>query len=409
MRILLVGLNYAPEVAGIGPYTTELAEYLAGEGNQVTVLTGFPYYPQWRIDPKYERKSPFLVETINRVKVIRSPILLPGSRRSTVRRILFDSSLAVTGLMRSVGVGRIDAVICVSPPLQLGLTAWLIARSRGARFLLHLQDLVPDAALSVEMMRDGAALRIARRLESFVYSRADRISVISEGFLDNLIGKGVASRKLELIPNWVDTARFNTASDPAVRASLGATNGEMLVVHAGNMGAKQGLATVVEAAAELSDDGIVVTLVGDGNSRSELQTQAARLGLENLRFLPLQPDLPAILAAADVLVLAQRGRVVDSVAPSKLLSYMASGKPVVASVNEQSEAARMIHSAACGLVVEPDSPAVLASAIRQLRSQPEQGRRLGEAGRAYAAEHYERSRVLQRWSTYLEAIPTTQT
>jgi colanic acid biosynthesis glycosyl transferase WcaI len=400
---MLVGLNYAPEVVGIGPYTTELAENLAARGHRVSVLTGFPYYPHWRIDPRYERKRPFLVEMINDVKVIRSPILLPGAQQSAFRRILFDSSLSVTALIGSVGIRQIDAVICVTPPLQLGLTAWLIARSHRARFILHLQDLVPDAALSVGMMREGRAVAIARRLERLVYSHADRITVISPGFLDNLVRKGVPEEKLLVLPNWVDTRRFHGVLDPSVRERLGAKNGETLVLHTGNMGAKQGLETVIDAAAQLADEKIVLTLIGDGNRRPELEARATSLGLRNLRFLPLQNDLPATLATADVLVLAQRGRVIDSVAPSKLLSYMAAGKPIVAAVNERSEAGRIVQIAKCGIVVPPEEPAALADALRTLHRRPGDYVQLGDAGRRHVAEYYERSYVLAHWSRLLEA------
>ena len=406
MRILLIGLNYAPEVVGIGPYTTELAEHLAARGDEVSVLTSFPYYPHWRIDPAYQHKRPILVEKINGVRVVRSPILLPGTRHKTFRRILFDSSLAVTSLMASSGIGAADVVICVSPPLQLAVTAWLIARPRHARLVLHLQDLVPDAALSISMMKEGRAVRLARRLERFVYSRADRITVISQGFFDNLLGKGVPAEKLRLLPNWVEMTNFNGASDPAMRATLGAQNSETLVVHAGNMGAKQGLETVVDAAAALANENIVVALVGDGSYRRELEARATQLGLTNLKFVPLQDDFPATLAAADILVLAQRSRLVDSVAPSKLLGYMASGKPVVAAVNEQSEAARLIRDAQCGIVVPPEDPAALAAALRDLRLRPAYLNRLGETGPSYVIAHYEKTLILEQWSRLLGEYAT---
>jgi colanic acid biosynthesis glycosyl transferase WcaI len=310
---------------------------------------------------------------------------------------------AVTALIASVAIGRVDLVICVSPPLQLGVTAWFVARSRGARLILQLQDIVPDAALSLGMMREGKALRLARRLERFVYTRADRIAVISEGFADNLIAKGVQERKIMVLPNWVDTDLFSAARDPKVRSALGAPNGETLVVHAGNMGAKQGLETVVDAAAELSDDNkVVIALIGDGNSRAALEERVARLGLTNLRFFPIQFDLPATLAAADVLVLAQRGKVVDSVAPSKLLSYMAAGKPIIAAVNELSEAGRMIEGAHCGVVVPPEEPEALAAALRRLHRHPNEFEQFGEAGRRHVRERYERSSVLEQWTKLAE-------
>jgi colanic acid biosynthesis glycosyl transferase WcaI len=405
MRILLVCLNYAPEVVGIGPYNTGLSEYLASRGHQVSVLTSFPHYPHWRIDPGYKRKRPFLVEMINGVKVIRSPILLPGTRQNAFRRVLYDSSSSIGALITSMGVGQIDTVICISPPLQLGLAAWLIARSRGSRFLLHLQDLVPDAALSIGIMREGLAIGIARRMERFVYSRSDRITVISQGFEDNLACKGVALEKLHVLPNWVETRQFKGAQDPTIRAALGAADGETLILHTGNMGAKQGLETVVDAAAELANERIVMGLIGDGNSRTGLQAQAARLRLTNIRFLPLQSDFPATLAAADLLVLTQRRSMVDSVAPSKLLSYMASGKPVVAAVNDHSEAARMIRAANCGVVVPPEEPKALAAALRDLHRRPEDRKSLGDAGRRHVAAHYERSDVLAEWTKLIESGP----
>ena len=398
MRILLVGPNYSPEVVGIGPYTTELAEHLAASGHAVTVLTSFPYYPHGRIDSRYRGRGLFLAESINGVRVIRSPMVLPGSHRSAFRRVLFDSSQAVTALMASAAIGAVDLVICISPPLQMGITAWLIALSRRARFVLQLQDIVPDAALSVGMMREGALIRLSRRLERFVYSRAHLIAVISQGFADNLMSKGVPEEKLRILPNWVETARFNSRADPKVRAALGAADGETLVIHAGNMGAKQGLETVIDAAAELRGERIVLALVGDGYHRNSLEAHAESVGRSNLRFFPIQTDLPATLASADILVLAQRGKVVDSVVPSKLLSYMAAGKPVIASVNELSEAGRMIRMAKCGVVVPPEEPMALAVALRDLHRQPENGRSLGDAGRRHVTEHYERSDVLRQWS-----------
>lgn len=405
MRILLVGINYVPEVTGIGPYNSELAEYLASEGHDVSVLTAFPWYPYWRIDPAYRRTRPFLVETINGVRVIRSPILLPATRQTTFRRIVFDSSFALSVLPASATIGGLDVVLCVCPPLQLGVTAWLIARARRARFIVHLQDIVPDAALSSGMLHAGRAVSLSRRLERFVYARADKITVISEGFRENLLAKGVPPRKLDVIPNWVDAIRFQSTADAGVRRALGAPDGETLVLHTGNMGAKQGLETVVDAAAQLSGEDIVITLIGDGQSRAALEARAAGLAVDKLKFLPLQADLPATLAAANVLVLSQRAQVTDSAAPSKLLSYMASGKPIVATVNASSEAGQLIMRANCGLVVPPENPGDLAAALRELHRHPETHAELGAAGRRHVIEHFDRKLILQRWNNLVESSP----
>jgi len=402
MRVLLIGLNYAPEIVGIGPYNTQLAEHLAAAGHKVSVLTTFPYYPFWKIDARYRRRGPFLTEDVNGVRIVRSPVLLPGLHQGAFRRVVFDSSLAVTALIASAGVGAVDTVICVSPPLQLGITAWIVARLRRARLILHLQDLVPDAALSLGILHEGKAAGIARRVEHFVYAHADRITVMSQSFLDNLLAKGVTNEKLRLLPNWVDTDLFTIAQDASVRATLGAADSETLVVHAGNMGAKQGLETVIDAAAQLVGEGFVVALIGDGNRRAELQARAGHLGLTNVRFLELQSDFPATLAAADVLVVSQRSGIVDSVAPSKLLGYMASGTLIVAAVNDRSEAGRMIRLAECGVVVPPGDPNALAVALRDIRQRPEDYSRLGDAGRQFVAKYYERSSVLTQWSSLID-------
>ena len=403
MRILLVGINYLPEVTGIGPFNVGLAEYLAAEGHDVTVLTAFPWYPQWRIDPAYRRRRPFMVKRIGGVRIIRSPILLPAARQTTFRRVVFDSSFALTALPASAGIGGLHAVICVSPPLQLGITAWMIARTRRAKLILHLQDIVPDVALSSGLMHAGRAVAVSQGLEGWVYRRADRITVISEGFRENLLAKRVPESKLEVLPNWVDAGLFQSKADAGVRSALGAPNGETLVLHTGNMGAKQGLETVVDAAAQLKSEDIAITLIGDGQARAALEARAAELGVDKLRFLPLQSDLPATLAAANILVLSQRAQVTDSAAPSKLLTYMAAGKPIVATVNASSEAGQLIKRAKCGLVVPPENPADLAAALLRLHRHPEMHHAMGVAGRRHVAMHHDRKLILQSWTELLES------
>ncbi len=171
------------------------------------------------------------------------------------------------------------------------------------------------------------------------------------------------------------------------------------------MGAKQGLETVVDAAAQLMGEGIAITLIGDGQSRAGLEARASALAARNLKFLPLQSDLPATLAAADVLVLSQRAQVTDSAAPSKLLTYMASGKPIVATVNESSEAGQLIKVANCGVVVPPEKPALLAEALRELHRHPERHAELGAAGRRHVSEHFDRKVILERWARLLVSRP----
>lgn len=405
LRILLLGWNYAPEVAGIGPYTTELAEGLVDRGHKVTAVTSFPLYPEWRLRPGSQHILRW--ESLNGVSVRRGWVHVPR-RRSATSRILFDSSVAGMALLNALPMRELDVVICVLPPLQLALAGLAVARLHRVPTVLHLQDIVPDLAVASGMVAaNSLAIRIATRLESFVYARATRISVITLGFRSNLLAKGVPDRKLEMLPNWPRFPDTVVSVDrQRVRARLGLPAESFLVLHAGNMGEKQALDRVVAAAAEMVDGGDVhFALVGDGQARSGLEAAATERGLKNLSFLPLQDDLFSLLRAADALLMTQRPELVDSVVPSKLLTYMTSARPVVASVNPHSETARIVGEAGCGLLVDPLEPSSLARGIRALQALPEaELTELGESGRRFVSGLPDRQASLDRWEAMLVGL-----
>ena len=402
-RVLILGMNYAPEVTGIAPYTTGLAEHLAGRGHHVTVATTFPHYPRWRVEPPHDGRWR-LIERRNGVEVRRGAVLLPDGR-SAFRRMLYDTSLAVTALLNSTTVPRADLVFCVSPPIQLGLAAWILARRWHVPLVLQVKDLPVDAALAVGMLRPGRALALGRALERLVYRCATRIVVISEGFRHNLVRQGVPPDRIVTITDWSDTDRVRPMpADPAVRAIAGAGEDDFLVLHTGNMGEKQGLANALLAAGAVDRGArLCLTFVGDGMERSRLEALATERRLGNVRFLPLQPAdvFPRLLASADALLLNQCASVVDSVAPSKLLSYLAAGRPVVAAVHPKSEAARVIRASRGGVIVPPDNPPALTAMLRALADDPEHRRALGARGRLYVEEHYGRDRILATYEALL--------
>src|SRR6266403_709734 len=189
LHILLVTSAYAPERAGTAPLNTELCEYLAARGHRISVVTSFPHYPQWRVFPAYRGRL-LQRETLNGVTIFRSYAYIP-SGRTTMRRILYDTSVGLFAGLRGIAIGHVDLVLAVSPPLQAGVAGCFLARLKGAPLLLDLHDLVPDLAIAVKMLRNPLAIKMARFLEKFMYGRSDRILVISEEFVPNLIGKGV--------------------------------------------------------------------------------------------------------------------------------------------------------------------------------------------------------------------------
>jgi glycosyltransferase involved in cell wall biosynthesis len=271
-----------------------------------------------------------------------------------------------------------------------------------------VKDLPTQAARSVGMLNDGLLMRVGNAVERTAYKRADHIVVISDAFARYIEALGIEPARISLIPDWADFESIQpTMADPDVRRMLGAGPDQFLVVHSGNMGAKQDLINVVKAAAILgSDTRITIALIGDGTERAKIADQIAQERISNLRLLPLQSvnDFPKVLAAADVLLVNQAPLVVDSVLPSKLLAYMASERPVLAAAHAQSTTAELVRTAMCGLVAEPGNPEALAVAIRSMASKRDDLGVMGQRGRAYVKQHFERRTILQKWDDLLAAL-----
>ena len=408
MRFLIFGFNYLPESVSIGPYTADLAECLQQRGHHVQVIAGFPIAPQWRIWDGYRGRW-FMRETINGVPVLRTWTYVPSQPKRTINRILFDTSFALSSLLGGLAAGTADLIVVISPPLQLGLTGWLLGLLRGAEFFFHIQDLVPDAAIATGMLdRNGVPAKVAYALESFVYQRAKGIGVICDGFGQNLAAKGVPCEKIVLLPNYIDTDFIRPwERNSGFRQQHCIQPDELLVVYSGSIALKQGLHTFVESAAEFrASDGVVFYLIGEGPYRQELEAKAKELRLPHLHFLPLQPreTLPTQLSAADVLVITQRRAVPDVVFPGKLLYYMAAGRPILVAVSAASETGRFVTRHEVGIVVPPEEPKALAEAIRYLKQNPREADRLGWNGRRIAEEKFDKRLVLKRFAEHLEML-----
>lgn len=390
LAITVVGIYYAPDTNGIAPYTTDLCRTLAEQGADVHALVGVPHYPQWKVAPAY-RHRPVHRSVEDGVQVTRVRHFVPG-RHDVVRRMLYELTfLAGTAL---VPAGRPDLVIGVTPTLAGAATARLIAARTGAPLGLIVQDLVGRAATQ-SGIRGGALLagRVGAA-EGAVLRSADRVGIISPAFAGPLAAMGVAADRIDLMPNYT---RIRGADVPAAtaREALGWPADRRIALHTGNMGLKQGLSNVVDAARRAPAD-LLFVLLGDGSDRPAVERAAA--GLANLRFLdPVAEDrYPLALAAADVLLLNERASVVDMCLPSKLTSYLASGRPVVAATGAGGGAARLVLDAGAGVVVPPEEPQLMLDAITRLLEDPPLARSLGAAGRRYARQQLSRDGATAR-------------
>lgn len=404
MKILVIGLNYAPEETGNAPYTTGLVEHLAGRGHEVTVVTGLPHYPAWRVFDGYRGRA-WLREERNGVDVRRRWHYVPG-RQSAIHRGLFEGSFLLTGLSALL-LPRPDAVIGVVPSLSGGLLARTVARRFGVPYGLILQDLVGQAAEQSGVSGGGRVAGAVRAAEAWAAHGAAAIGIVAEGFRPYLESLGLEARRIRRVRNWTHV-QAATLDRAAVRERLGLPQDAIMCLHAGNMGYKQGLENVVECArlALGSDSQLLFALMGDGNQRPYLEELASRYGLTNLCFLPLQPldFFPSTIRAADILLVNQRGSVKDMSLPSKLTSYLVAGRPVVSAVEPTSETAREVRASGGGLVVDPDDPGVLLGALRTLSDDAALRAKLGRSGREWAAASLSRSAILDGYEQLLASV-----
>jgi colanic acid biosynthesis glycosyl transferase WcaI len=399
-RFLVIGINYTPETTGIAPYTTGLCEHLTSQGHQVEVITAFPYYPEWRVWDEY-RGRPYQRERINNVYVRRVWHLVPSRASNLVQRLAHDFSFAMSIFFAGLFAGRFDVICCVCPPPTLAFTAYILSKIRRRSYVIVLADLASDAAIATGILKEGPVVRMAREVERFVYSSADRVVCICQGFVDKLTARGIAQQKLVLIPLWGDTQQvYPVAGAIEFRRANQLTRQQFLVMYTGNIGKKQDLLNVVRAA-ELSRDitDLVWLLVGQGEDRSVIEDAIGQRGLKNISILPLQPaeGLAEMYSAADLLLLNQKAAMVDSVIPSKLLTYMAAGRAVLGAVSDKSEAARYIERARCGLIVAPEDPKALLEAVLSLRADPALRERLGADGRAYVQQYLTKEKILKEY------------
>jgi colanic acid biosynthesis glycosyl transferase WcaI len=414
LKILFLGINYAPEMIGTAVYTTGLAEAMSNSGHDVTVVTALPYYPAWKVTTGWPRYRYSSERPEGGPWVIHCPLYVPaeptGARRM-LHYATFALSIAPQMFWRAIRQ-RPDLVVVIAPSLVSAPVGWLSARLAGAKCWLHIQDFEVEAAFATGLLKEDSQVgRMARNFERWILNRFDRISSISLPMLAKLKEKGVAAGKIFELRNWANLNKVILLEGPSpLKAELG-ISAEHVVVYSGNIANKQGLNIIPETARLLMNrEDFCFVVCGEGPYLGKLKEAAE--GLENVLFFPLQPieRLSDLLGMADLHILPQISGAADLVLPSKLTNMLASGRPVVATAEEGTALAEEVNG--CGCVVNPGDAEAMAGAIEGLLDDPEARRVLGAAARQRAYERWDMRNILGRFESEIAEltgrVPTTR-
>jgi colanic acid biosynthesis glycosyl transferase WcaI len=406
MKILLQGINFAPDLIGIAKYTTEMCAALAARGHDVHVVTAPPYYPNWAVPAPYSATR-YGNETIENITVTRCPLYVPHNPTG-LRRLAHHASFAAASALPTLCYARRlrpNVIFAVAPSLLSAPAVYLAARIFGAVSWLHIQDFEIDAAFALGFLAGHASHSLALASERRLLGAFDCVSSISPKMIAHLGEKGVDDARVFELRNWVDTT-FIKPSDrlTSYRLALGIDAAKIIALYSGNMAAKQGLEHLAQAARWLAANcpEVVLILCGTGPMRPRLEAQTA--GLPNLHFLGLQSNekFPELLATADIHLLPQRSEAADLVLPSKLADMLASGRPIVATANAGSGLAAEINGA--GVVVPAGSYDALARAVARLAEDADMRERYGKEARRVALVRWEKRAIMAALESRLETL-----
>ncbi len=412
LRVLLLILQFPPDVNSNGTLMAQVGEELTARGHQVSVVTTFPHYARFQIADGYRGKL-FERAAYGSMDVLRLWVYASGTKQRMAHRLFsylsFNVLAAVAGIMSR---RRFDVVLSPNGSFFTGITAQLLRIFKGMPFIYNVQDLYPETPVAAGQLKSRPAIATLGRVERHMYRAANAITVITPSFRDNIVSKGILHAKVRVIPNFVDTEfirplpKVNSFSE-----RLGLAD-KFVVLHAGNVGYVYDLETLLDAAVLLRDDpSIVFVINGEGVAKATLERKVEALGLTNVRFLPFQSrdDLPLLRASADVQVSLYRHNAARFSMPSKIYEIMASGRPLLASADADSDVARLVHATGCGICVEPEDARALADALRNLRHDPLGCASMADEGRRHAVDSYSRGRVGEQYEILLREVVSAHT
>jgi putative colanic acid biosynthesis glycosyltransferase WcaI len=404
-RILLHTLVFAPDGVSTSVLLSELMQDLSSQGHTVTILSTRPHYNQ---DKDAEARQPltphlgglYSTSLHHGMSVIHVYIPKKGERVGGRMRdyLIFHFLSLIIGILI---IGRQDVVIAPSPPLSIGIIGWMLAKIKGAKFIYNVRELYPDLIAQMGLLsRESRLYWLLSGMERFVYRRSWRVVVICEMFRRHVVGKGIVASKVIDIPDFVDTdfVRPLPKDNPLAR-QLGLLD-KYVVLYAGNIGMTQSLDTILTAIERLRDlPQVHFLIVGDGVRRSYLEEKITTQNLDNVTLLPYQSRhlVPDIYATGDLGLVPLMAGTAKTTIPSKIYTILSSGRPVLVSVDSDSELVEIVASAQCGLSISPDDPNAMEQAIRTAYANREQFDEYGKNGRQYVEQHFSRRAVNQAY------------
>ncbi|MEC8011624.1 MAG: glycosyltransferase WbuB [Pseudomonadota bacterium] len=405
MKFVIYSLNYSPELTGIGKYNGELARDLVKRGHKVDVVTAPPYYPEWQVHKGY--KNTWSVENDEGVTVHRNPIYVTKNL-TTLKRLLHLVSFALSSIVSLFKLIKLkpDAVFCVQPTLFCAPMTLLFCKLTGAKSIMHVQDFEVDAMFGLNMSA-GKVEKLGRAFEKWCLKRFDVVSSISHSMLDNAKKKGVPQEKLLFFPNWSNTEFVTPEIDGSeFRAKWGYSAEDKLVLYSGNIGQKQGLEMLLDAAKHYeAQPHVKFIIIGNGSYKEELQAMAQNMNLTNLVFKPLQEweDVPKVLSMADVHLVIQKKGAADAVLPSKLTNILSAGGFSIVTAEEHTELGNIVDKHP-GIYecVEPESLEAFIAGLDRLLAQDMSTHNV--VARRYAEKFLNTAMVIQQFEKDCEAI-----
>ena len=410
-HVLVLSLVFPPDGVSTAVIMGELSADLKAAGHDVTVVTTVPHYNR---DLHAEARQP-LVRAWGSL-LFRSafggvPVLhvaMPRKGGSVLVRLLAWLQFHVLSVAATlILVRKIDVIVAPSPPLTIGVCAWLLGRFYGAPYVYTVQELYPDIAINLGALKNRRLIALSYALERFVYRRAGIITVIAARMRQRLLDKGVPAAKIRVIPNFVDVAEMSPLEKANEFSRQHGLDRTFVITYAGNMGPAQGLETVLEAACLLRhESGLMFVLVGEGGLHDSLKAGVHERGLKNVLILPHQSYalVPQIYATSDLCLVPLAPHTGSDAVPSKVYRIMACSRPVLACADDQSDLAELVRLARCGVVVPPGSPAALAEAVREAMADRPRCRAMGEAGRAHVIAHYSRESICLEYDSLVREV-----
>jgi colanic acid biosynthesis glycosyl transferase WcaI len=407
MKFILYSLNYSPELTGIGKYNGEMCSELAKMGMDIVSVVAPPYYPEWKVPENFPRYY-YSTSTVEGVSVIRCPLYVP-EKVTTIKRLIHLTSFALSsGLaILSQFSKKADIIFLVQPTFFCAPMTLLVAKLTGAKAVMHIQDFEVDAMFGLGMVREGKVSQFVRKIESFLLKRFDLVSSISYSMLKNAQDKGVDPEKLLFFPNWADTHFVTPDIDGStMRREFGFTAEDKIVLYAGNIGAKQGLEIVIDAAQDLSSQSSVkFVFVGTGAYVDILKTLAQDKALTNVYFKPLQPwaRVPEMLAMADIHLVVQKKGAADAVLPSKLTNILSVGGHALVTAEFDTELGQLAQKyPTIYQRVEPESVDDFIAGLNSLLSRDLS--QTNSVARCYAEQYLNKDVILQRFYQDMQGL-----